>query len=121
MHPWRQRLTSLVSAAIFLGLIYVLFKKVIVVAWIQIPWWGLLIMLIALFFCIETMVARGFGAREPVQRAGDTAKEAAAEVAGAAAKIGQGVKSAAADPLQAVKDRLAEHEKRADDPSGPLG
>jgi ABC-type protease/lipase transport system fused ATPase/permease subunit len=101
----RQRLTSLVSAAIFLGFLWVLFKKMIIVTWIVMPWWGLILLLIVLFFFIETMVARTVGAKEPVDRATETAISGMKSASETAATAGQ-------DGLDAVKKRLEAYDKK---------
>jgi hypothetical protein len=114
MNRWRQRLVSLISAAIFLGFLYVLFKKLIIVAWIPVPWWGALLGLVVLFFVIETFVARTFGGREPAQRAIDKSKDIGVGAAQAATKVGGAAVATGEDVLEAVKKKLAEHDKRAD-------
>jgi protein-S-isoprenylcysteine O-methyltransferase Ste14 len=114
MNRLRQRLISLISAVVFLGFLYVLFKKLIIVTWIPVPWWGALLVLVVVFFMIQTFVARTLGGKPPAQRALDKSKEAAGNVASTAAKIGDGAVSAGTDALENVKRKLAEHDKRAE-------
>jgi protein-S-isoprenylcysteine O-methyltransferase Ste14 len=96
---WRQRLVSLISSVVFLGFLWVLFKKMIIVTWISMPWWGLILLLIALFFFIETMVSRTLGAKEPAQRAQETVMSGLKQASDSATSAGQ-------DSLEAVKARL---------------
>jgi protein-S-isoprenylcysteine O-methyltransferase Ste14 len=103
--PMKQKLVSFVSSVVFLGFLWVLFKKMIIVTWISMPWWALILLLIGLFFFIETMVARTVGAREPAERAGDSAKEALSSAR-------ETVKERSIDGLDAVKAKLAEREKQ---------
>jgi hypothetical protein len=116
MDRWRQRAVSFVSAAIFLAFLWLLFQKLIVVAWISIAWWMIPLMLIGLFVFIETMVAKTFRAKRPSERAAEkvksVSKDAGVEIAEAASKLGDGAVSGGADALQAVKNRLAERDRR---------
>jgi protein-S-isoprenylcysteine O-methyltransferase Ste14 len=96
---WRQRLVSLISSVVFLGFLWVLFKKMIIVTWISMPWWGLILLLIVLFFFIETMVSRTLGAKEPAQRAQETVVAGLKQASDSATSAGQ-------DSLEAVKARL---------------
>jgi hypothetical protein len=101
---WRQRLASLVSSALFLGFLWVLFKKMIVVTWITIPWWGFILLLILFFFFIETVVSRTLGAKEPAKRAQESIQSGAKQAAGALTDAGQ-------ESLDAVKARLEKFNK----------
>jgi protein-S-isoprenylcysteine O-methyltransferase Ste14 len=96
---WRQRLASLISSALFLGFLWVLFKKMIIVTWITMPWWGLILLLIVLFFFIETIVSRTLGAKEPAQRAQESVSSGLKQASETASIAGQ-------DSLDAVKARL---------------
>jgi fatty acid desaturase len=97
----RQRLVSLISAAVFLGFLWALFNKMNIVTWIIVPWWAFILLLIVFFFVIETFVARAFGAKEPVQRAVDSA-------AGSAKTVGHAAAAAGEESLDAVKKRIDE-------------
>ncbi len=114
MNRLRQRLISLISAVIFLGFLYALFKKLTIVTWIPVPWWGALLGLVVLFVMIKTFVARTLGGKPPTQQALDKSKEAAGTVATSATKLGDGAVSAGTDALENVKRKLAEHDKRAE-------
>jgi hypothetical protein len=106
-HGMRQRLVSLISAALFLGFLWVLFKKMIVVTWITVPWWAFILLLVLFFFFIETFVARTFGAKEPAQRAVESATDSVKSAGQAAATAGQ-------DSLDAVKKRLNDFNAKQD-------
>jgi hypothetical protein len=108
-HGMRQRLVSLLSAAIFLGFLWVLFKKMIVVTWITVPWWAFILLLVLFFFFIETFVARTFGAKEPVQRGVESATESVKSAGQAASAAGQ-------DSLDAVKKRLNDFNSKQEKP-----
>jgi uncharacterized membrane protein len=114
MNRLRQRLISLISAVIFLGFLYVLFKKLIIVTWIPVPWWGALLGLVIMFFMIQTFVARTLGGKPPATKALEKSKDAAATVASTATKLGDDAMSAGSDALENVKRKLAEHDKRAE-------
>jgi hypothetical protein len=75
MGKLKQRFASLVSAAIFLGFLWVLFQKVIIWVRVDLKWWQLIGMLIVFFFFIDTMVSRGFGTRGSIARKKDTLSE----------------------------------------------
>jgi hypothetical protein len=101
---WRQRLASLVSSALFLGFLWVLFKKMIVVTWITIPWWGFILLLILFFFFIETVVSRTLGAKEPAKRAQESIHSGVKQASSAVTDAGQ-------ESLDAVKARLEKFNK----------
>ena len=105
----RQRLASLISSVVFLGFLWILFKKVIIVTWISMPWWALILLLIVLFFFIETIVARTVGAKEPVARSKDA-------VAAGLTKATETASAAGHDSLEAVKARLKHFDKNRADP-----
>ncbi|MCS6840100.1 MAG: hypothetical protein NZ699_11875 [Roseiflexus sp.] len=54
----KQRIASLITAAVFLGVLWVILGRVWVVIWVQVPWWGLLLIGIALFLMIDYLVHR---------------------------------------------------------------
>jgi hypothetical protein len=101
---WRQRLASLISSALFLGFLWVLFKKMIVVTWITIPWWGFILLLILFFVFIETVGSRTLGAKEPAQRAQESIQSSVKQASEAVTEAGQ-------DSLDAVKARLEKFNK----------
>ncbi len=102
---WRQRLTSLISAAVFLGFLWALFNKMHIITVIFLPWWGLILLLIGLFFFIETFVARSLGAKKPVEQAKDSALESMKSASETAAAAGH-------EGLDAVKKRLEAFDKK---------
>jgi hypothetical protein len=101
---WRQRLASLISSALFLGFLWVLFKQMIVVTWITIPWWGFILLLILFFVFIETLVSRTLGAKEPAKRAQESVQSGVKQASTAVSEAGQ-------DSLDAVKARLEKFNK----------
>ncbi len=114
MGKLKQRLASFITAAIFLGFLWVLFKKVIVVVWIRLEWWHLLLLLVLLFFFIDTMVSRGLGAKEPVARKKDRFDEMRDRALGTDESLDEMKKTAsddaAGETLEGIKRRLAERE-----------
>ncbi len=108
---FRQRIASLVSSVLFLGFLWILFKKVIIVTWISLPWWALILLLVVLFFFIETMVARSLGAREPAQRGKDS-------IAAGLDKATDAATTAGHESLDAVKRRLQDFDRGRDNPPG---
>ena len=58
---FKRRVASLISASVFLFFLWVLFKKVIVITWIHMPWWGALITLVVLFVLIDLSVKSALG------------------------------------------------------------
>ncbi len=106
-NKWRQRLVSLISSVVFLGFLWVLFKKMIIVTWISMPWWGLILLLIVLFFFIETMVSRTLGAKEPAERAKESLVSGVKQASETATIAGQ-------DGLDAVKAKLDKFNQRND-------
>lgn len=100
MDRLKQRAASLVSGLIFLGFLWILFKKVIIVTWISMSWWQLLLLLVLLFFFIDTMVSRGFGAKDPLTRK----KEQIGALGEKATDAGQAT-------LDDIKRRLAERDR----------
>lgn len=71
MGKLKQRLASLVTAGIFLGFLWLLFQKVIVVVWIRLQWWHLLLLLGLLFLVIDTVVSRSFGTSSQIDKKKD--------------------------------------------------
>ncbi len=109
MDRWRQRAVSFVSAAIFLAFLWLLFQKLVIVAWISISWWMVPLLLIGLFFFIETMVAKAFRTKEPLDKAAEKVKTVSVDA-------GEKISGSTGDSLQAVKDRLAERDRRNEHP-----
>ena len=95
MDKLKAKLASFISASIFLGLMYVLFKKVHLVLFVNIPWWGFVLVLVALFFFIDTMVSRTLGSKEPIQRK----KEQVGE-------LGEATRESAKERLDKIRSRL---------------
>jgi len=60
----RRFLASLVTTLIFGFILYKVLERLFVVVWVQMPWWGLLLLLVVLFLLIDYMVSRLFGLRD---------------------------------------------------------
>ncbi len=56
----KRRLSSLISAVIFLAIVWVVLDKLHIVVWVQTPWWAFLLMGVVLFFVIDFAVSRIF-------------------------------------------------------------
>ncbi len=63
MRTVKQRIASLITAAVFLGILWLILGRVWIVIWIQIPWWGLLLAGVILFLLIDYLVHRAFGGK----------------------------------------------------------
>lgn len=100
MNKLRQKAASLISASIFLGLVWILIRKVHFVIWVGFPWWGFIIMMVLLFVFIDTMVSRGFGAKEPVERKKDQISE-----------LGQKTADATSAKLESIRRRLSDDDR----------
>ncbi len=60
----RQRLAALVTTVIFGFILWKILERTFVVIWVQTPWWGLLIMLLVLYFLISYSINRLFGSSD---------------------------------------------------------
>ncbi len=58
--PWKQRLASLITTLIFAYILYRVLDRLLIVVWVQMPWWGLLIVGVVLYLVIEHLVHRIF-------------------------------------------------------------
>ena len=54
----KRRASSLITAIIFLAILWVVLDKLHIVIWVNTPWWGLLLMGAVLFFIIDFAVSR---------------------------------------------------------------
>jgi hypothetical protein len=57
----RRHIASLVTTVIMGYILYRVLDRLFVVIWVQVPWWGLVILGILLFLAVEFMVNRAFG------------------------------------------------------------
>jgi hypothetical protein len=57
----RRRLASLVTTAIMFYILYRVIDRLFVVIWVQVPWWGLILLAVLLFLAVDFMVTRVFG------------------------------------------------------------
>ncbi|RIH83071.1 hypothetical protein Mterra_02422 [Calidithermus terrae] len=64
MDKARRFLASLVTTLIFGFILYKVLERLFVVVWVQMPWWGLILLLVVLFLLIDHMVSRLFGLRD---------------------------------------------------------
>lgn len=54
----KRRLSSLITAVIFLAILWVVLDRLHIVIWVNTPWWGLLLMGVVVFFIIDFAVSR---------------------------------------------------------------
>lgn len=54
----RRRLRSFASVAAILIVLWLIWSRLHIVLWVQIPWWGLLIVGVVLFLVIEYVIER---------------------------------------------------------------
>ena len=51
-------MAALTTTVIFGYVLYRIFERMIFVVWVQVPWWGLIILAVLLFFAIDYLVNR---------------------------------------------------------------
>jgi hypothetical protein len=56
----KRRISSLISAVIFLLVVWVVLDRLHIVMWVQTPWWAFLLMGVVLFLLIDFVVSRVF-------------------------------------------------------------
>jgi hypothetical protein len=56
----KRRISSLISAVIFLLIVWVVLDRLHIVMWVQTPWWAFLLMGVVLFLLIDFAVSRVF-------------------------------------------------------------
>lgn len=54
----KQRLATLLTTLIFAYLLYRVLDRLLIVIWVQMPWWGLLLALFVLYLIIDHLVHR---------------------------------------------------------------
>ena len=54
----KRRASSLVTAIVFLAILWLVLDKLHIVIWVNTPWWGFLLMGVVLFFIIDFAVSR---------------------------------------------------------------
>ena len=64
MQRLRRALASLVTTVIMGFILFKVLERTFVVIWVQMPWWGLLVLGVVLFLAIDHMISRAFGVRE---------------------------------------------------------
>lgn len=57
----RRRIASVVTTAIMAYILYRLIDRLFIVIWVQVPWWGLVLLAVLLFLAVDFMVNRAFG------------------------------------------------------------
>jgi uncharacterized membrane protein len=60
----RRTLASIVTTLIFGFILYKVLERLFIVIWVQMPWWGLLLLGVGLFLLIDYMVSRMFGVKD---------------------------------------------------------
>lgn len=58
--PMRQRARKLATAVAILITLWLIWDKLHIVVWVQMPWWGLLIMAVVIFLAIDYIFAQIF-------------------------------------------------------------
>ncbi|MFN8445617.1 MAG: hypothetical protein U0175_32800 [Caldilineaceae bacterium] len=58
----RSRLASIVTTLILAYIFYRVLDRLFIVIWVQVPWWGLILLAIALYLIIDHLVRRAFNA-----------------------------------------------------------
>lgn len=55
---WRQRLASLVVALILAYIFFRVLDRLLIVVWVQMPWWGLILAALVLYLLIDHLVRK---------------------------------------------------------------
>lgn len=55
---WRQRLASLVVALILAYIFFRVLDRLLIVVWVQLPWWGLILAALVLYLLIDHLVRK---------------------------------------------------------------
>lgn len=79
---FRQKIASFVSAVLFGGFLWLLFKKINIVVFVHMKWWHFVLLLGVLYLAINTMVSKSVGAKKPLERGKhklDTMREGASD------------------------------------------
>ena len=56
----KQRLATILTTVIFAYILYRVLDRLLIVIWVQMPWWGLLLALFVLYLLIDHLVHRLF-------------------------------------------------------------
>lgn len=54
----KQRLATLITTVIFAYILFRVLDRLLIVIWVQVPWWGLMIAAIILYLVIDHLVHR---------------------------------------------------------------
>jgi hypothetical protein len=54
----KRRAASLITTLIMGYIVYRVLDRLFVVIWVQVPWWGFILMIVLLFLAIDYMVNR---------------------------------------------------------------
>lgn len=54
----KQRFATILTTLIFAYILYRVLDRLLIVIWVQMPWWGLLIALLVLYLLIDHLVHR---------------------------------------------------------------
>ena len=55
---WRQRLASIVVALILAYIFFRVLDRLLIVVWVQLPWWGLILAAVVLYLLIDHLVRK---------------------------------------------------------------
>jgi hypothetical protein len=53
---FRQRLATVITTVIVAYIFYRVLDRLFIVIWVQVPWWGLILLAIALYLVIDYLV-----------------------------------------------------------------
>lgn len=56
----KRRISSLISAVIFLAFVWIVLDRMRIVMWVDTPWWAFLLMGLVLFLVIDFAISRIF-------------------------------------------------------------
>lgn len=54
----KQRLATLITTLIFAYILFRVLDRLLIVIWVQVPWWGLIIGAVVLYLVIDHLVHR---------------------------------------------------------------
>jgi hypothetical protein len=59
----RQRLAGVATALALAVTLWLIFDRLRIVLFVNVPWWGFLLMAVLLFLAVDYLLARAFGRR----------------------------------------------------------
>lgn len=61
----RERIASILTAAVLAMILYWIFSRIIIVVWVQMPWWVLVGLVLVIFLAFDHYLSKAFAKRKP--------------------------------------------------------